>query len=423
MTLERKASLAREASGALASLTPDERATAVAIMSEELLGKAEGILRANRLDVEDASRTTDRAAGAAGDPTRDPILKRLALSADRVSAMAAALREIADLPDVTGEVIDTFRRPNGLVIRKVRVPFGVVGVIYESRPNVTSDAAGLCVKSGNSVILRGGREASRTNLAIVGALRQGLRRAGVTPECVQFVDDPGRSEAARMMTMRGVIDLLVPRGGAALIRAVVDNATVPVIETGMGNCHVYVDKAADLGMAESIAVNAKCGNPAVCNAAEKMLVHKDIAATFLPGAVDRLRRMGVEVRGCSEVRRIVPRVTPATAEDWEKEYLDLIIAVKVVEGVDEAVSHINRFGTGHSEAIVTGDAAAAKAFTGAVDAAVVYVNASTRFTDGGEFGLGAEMGISTQKTHARGPLGMREMTTYKYVVEGSGQTR
>ncbi|QUL98858.1 MAG: glutamate-5-semialdehyde dehydrogenase [Candidatus Fermentithermobacillus carboniphilus] len=413
LAVESQARTAKEASRQLASMEARDRILGLRMMASELLRNQAAILEANRLDVDESLE--------AGLP--QPLVKRLLLTPEKISIMAEGLLEIAELPEVVGEVIETIRRPNGLVIRKIRVPFGVVGIIYESRPNVTSDAAGLCIKSANAVILRGGKEAFRSNRAIVEALRAGLRKARVNPECIQLVADHDRSAALKMMTMRDTIDLLIPRGGPALIKSVVENAKVPVIETGVGNCHVYVDKSADLDKAEAIVVNAKCSNPAVCNAAETLLVHREIAPAFLPKVKRLLEAAGVQLRGCPATLRILPDIEKATEADWETEYLDLILAVKIVNSLEEAIDHINTYGTKHSEAIITEDPRAANLFQTFVDAACVYVNASTRFTDGYEFGFGAEIGISTQKLHARGPMGIRELTTYKYLVDGTGQVR
>ncbi|HHW18001.1 MAG TPA: glutamate-5-semialdehyde dehydrogenase [Firmicutes bacterium] len=413
LAVETQARTAKEASRQLASMEARDRILGLRMMASELLTNQATILEANRLDVDESLE--------AGLP--QPLVKRLLLTPEKISIMAEGLLEIAELPEVAGEVIETIRRPNGLVTRKVRVPFGVVGIIYESRPNVTSDAAGLCIKSANAVILRGGKEAFRSNRAIVEALRAGLRKAGVNPECIQLVADHDRSAALKMMTMRDTIDLLIPRGGPALIKSVVENAKVPVIETGVGNCHVYVDKSADLDKAEAIVVNAKCSNPAVCNAAETLLVHREIAPAFLPKVKTLLEAAGVQLRGCPATLRILPDIEKATEADWETEFLDLILAVKIVNSLEEAIDHINTYGTKHSEAIITEDPRAANLFQTFVDAACVYVNASTRFTDGYEFGFGAEIGISTQKLHARGPMGIRELTTYKYLVDGTGQVR
>ncbi|HHX10376.1 MAG TPA: glutamate-5-semialdehyde dehydrogenase [Firmicutes bacterium] len=413
MTVIDKAKLAKQASNLLAAMSPEARARGLMYMADELEAGQSQILEANQEDLDAADK-----AGITG-----AMRKRLALSEDKIGRMAQALRQIALLQDNLGKTIQMITRPNGLTIKKVRVPFGVIGIIYESRPNVTADAAGLCIKSGNAVILRGGKEALRSNTAITDRLRSGLDKAGITPECIQYVDNPDRSEVHTMMNLRGLIDLLIPRGGPGLIKATIENASIPVIETGVGNCHTYVDAAADLEMAHSIAVNAKLSNPAVCNAMETLLVHESIADKFLPKLARDLAAQGVELRGCPKSREIVAFLEPAMEEDWHTEYLDLVLAIKIVSGVDEAIEHISTYGTAHSEAIVTENPDAAAKFTRSVDAATVYVNASTRFTDGGEFGSGAEMGISTQKLHARGPMGINELMTYKYVVEGTGQVR
>lgn len=413
MSVIEKAKLAKKASRLVAALTPQQRAKALLCMAQELeLGQSH-ILHANKEDLCAAGK-----AGIAG-----AMCKRLALSETKIRAMAEALRQIALLPDNVGEIIERINCPNGLTINKLRVPFGVIAIIYESRPNVTSDVVGLCIKSGNAIVLRGGTEALRSNKAIVSRLRSGLKQAGVSPECVQFVDNPDRSEVQAMMNLREQIDLLIPRGGPGLIQAAIENANIPVIETGTGNCHIYIDAGADLAMAHSIAVNAKVSSPAVCNAMETLLVHEKIAPEFLPGVAEALISHGVELRGCPKSQKLVKSIKPAVEEDWSAEYLDLILAIKVVSGLEEAIEHISEYGTAHSEAIITEDPETAGKFTQSVDAAAVYVNASTRFTDGGEFGFGAEMGISTQKLHARGPMGINELTTYKYAIEGTGQTR
>lgn len=404
---------ARSAAEALRNAGTAAKDRALEIMARRLLAEAEGILAANARDVAEA-----RAAGISG-----PLVKRLALDEKKLGAMAAGLEALTRLPDPVGEGVASWRRPNGLVITQVRVPLGVVGMIYEARPNVTVDAAGICLKTGNAALLRGGKEALRSNQALVGVLRAALAEAGLPEDAVQLVADSDRETARAMMRLNGWLDVLIPRGGEQLIRAVVENATVPVIETGTGNCHVYVDRHADLEMARRIAENAKLSNPAVCNAAEKLLVDRPVAAAFLPVVLAELNEAGVEIRGCPETRALWPAAVPAGAADWDTEYLDLILGVKVVEGVEEAIAHINRHGTRHSEAIVTENYSTARRFTEGVDAAAVYVNASTRFTDGGEFGFGAEIGISTQKLHARGPMGLRELTTTKYVVYGTGQVR
>ncbi len=404
---------AREAAGVLRVAGTAAKDLALSRMADDLWAQRGAVLKANARDMEVARR-----GGLSV-----PLVNRLSLDEKKIAAMVEGLRALIGLPDPVGEVVSGWRRPNGLEIRRVRVPLGVVGMIYEARPNVTVDAAGICLKTGNAVILRGGKEALNSNIALVEILQGALAAAGLPAKAVQLVMDTGRESALAMMRLTGGIDVLIPRGGAGLIRTVVENATVPVIETGTGNCHVYVHRDADPDMALRILLNAKLSNPAVCNAAEKLLVDREVAAEFLPRSLAALAGAGVEVRGCPETVAIWPAAKPMTEEDWETEYLDLVIGVKVVEGLDEAVAHINRYGTRHSEAIVTRDYGAARRFLEEVDAAAVYVNASTRFTDGGEFGFGAEIGISTQKLHARGPMGLREMTTTKYVIEGTGQVR
>jgi len=337
--------------------------------------------------------------------------------------MAKELREVSGLPDPVGEILATWTRPNGLIISQVRVPMGVVGVIYESRPNVTSDSAGICIKSGNAVILRGGSDALNSNLAIGEVLRDALAGTNVPVDAIQVVPSPDRKIAEELMSMRQYIDVLVPRGGYDLINTVVEKSRIPVIETGTGNCHIYVEEDADLVKATPIVINAKVQRPGVCNAAEKLIVHSKIAKKYLPIIIAELRKNGVEVRGDEETRRIVPDTKAATEVDWYTEYLDLIIGVKVVDGLDEAIAHINKFGTHHSDSIITTDFDKAMKFIKEVDSAAVYWNASTRFTDGNQFGLGAEIGISTQKLHARGPMSAQHLTTTKYVVLGNGQIR
>ncbi len=369
-------------------------------------------LEANALDVQAAR---DRGTAAA-------VVDRLALDAGRVSVAADGLRALAVLPDPVGQVVRGFTLPNGLQVRQLRVPLGVVAMIYEGRPNVTVDAAGLALKSGNACVLRGSSSALRSNVAIVEVLRAALERAGLPVDAITLVADTSRDSVKALTRARGLVDLLIPRGGAGLIETVVADAQVPVIETGVGNCHVYVDAAADLDSAVAIVVNAKAQRPSVCNAAETLLVHADVAETFLPRAAAALRDAGVALVGDDTAVRLIG-AEPATAGDWDTEYLDLRLAVRVVDGLDTALDHIARHGTLHTEAIVTSDREAARRFTAEVDAAAVMVNASTRFTDGGEFGFGAEIGISTQKLHARGPMGLQELTTTKYVVEGDGQVR
>ena len=406
---------AREAARALGAASAAKKNAALEEMARALLAQQEAILAASREDTN---------AAEAGGMSR-AMLDRLALSPERIAGMADGLRQVAALPDPIGQILEGSRRPNGLRIEKVRVPLGVIGIIYEARPNVTSDAAALCLKAGNAVILRGGKEALRSNAAVTAALRDGLRAAGMSPDAVQLVEDTSRETANAMMRLHGMIDVLIPRGGAGLIRAVVENASVPVIETGVGNCHVYVDEAADVDMAVAITVNAKASRPSVCNAAETLLVHEAIAPRALPALAGALLEAGVSLRGCERTRELLPGVPvqPAGEEDWKTEYNDYILAVRVVRSLEAAIDHIGKYGTGHSECIVTDSRAAAERFTAAVDAAAVYVNASTRFTDGDMFGLGAEIGISTQKLHARGPMGLRELTSVKYLINGDGQIR
>lgn len=407
--------LARQAARMLATAGEAKKNAALEAIAAALEAHIPAILKANGMDVE--------AAAAAGTP--QAMLDRLSLSETRIKGMADGVREVMALTDPVGETVEGFRRPNGLRIQKVRVPMGVIGIIYEARPNVTSDAAALCLKAGNAVILRGGREAIRSNTAVAEAIREGLIQSGLPADAVQLVTDTSRETATAMMRMNGMIDVLIPRGGAGLIRSVVENATVPVIETGTGNCHVYVDKDADIAMAAAIAVNAKTSRPSVCNAAETLLVHQDIAPQALPVIAAGLREKNVTLRCCGRSAAILAGTPCEKAEeqDWGTEYLDYIMAVRVVDSLEEAVAHIAAYGTGHSECIVTDSYAAAEQFTAQVDAAAVYVNASTRFTDGGEFGMGAEIGISTQKLHARGPMGLRELTTVKYIIRGDGQIR
>lgn len=413
MKVAEAAGRARQAARRLAKADGSSRSEALMRMADRVLEEAEEILAANGQDVE----------AAKGRGVRPSLLDRLQLSPERMKDMAEGLRQVAQLPDPIGEVMERWRQKDGLWIEKIRVPFGVIGMIYESRPNVTADAAGLAVKAGSAVVLRGGSDALRTNRAIVKALRAALRETGLPEDAVILIDDPDRSAVDDLLTAKGLIDVVIPRGGAGLIRHVVETATVPVIETGVGNCHLYVDRAADPDMALSLAVNAKTQRPGVCNAIETLLVHEEIAPNFLPKAIATLRDLGVEIRGCPRTRELVRDVAVASEEDWATEYLAPILAVRVVPDLQAAIDHINRYGTQHSEAIVTEDREAAEAFLREVDAAAVYHNASTRFTDGFQFGFGAEIGISTQKLHARGPMGLKEMTTYKYVVRGTGQVR
>ncbi len=403
---------ARAASVLMGILDSNAKNDILFAMADALEKNAEAIIYANSRDMEKA-RT-------AGRP--DSILDRLLLDEKRICGMANGLRKVAALPDPVGEVIGGSKRPNGLSITKKRVPLGVIGIIYEARPNVTADAIGLCVKSGNCVILRGGSDAVESASAIADAMVEAGIRNGLPEDAVYLIRDVSRESSKALMELTGYLDVLIPRGGAGLIRSVVENAKVPVIETGTGNCHIYVDASADIEMAKNIAVNAKTSRPGVCNAAESLLIHRDIAERFLSAAVPALRKKGVELRGCP-ISAGFAGVKPATEEDYATEYLDLIMSVKVVGSVEEAIEHINRYGTKHSECIVTDSVESARLFQNTVDAAAVYVNASTRFTDGEEFGFGAEIGISTQKLHARGPMGLTELTTYKYILVGDGQIR
>ncbi|MBO8158707.1 glutamate-5-semialdehyde dehydrogenase [Thermosyntropha sp.] len=405
---------ARKAARFLATASTDIKNKALNAMADALEANQEEIIKNNRLDLEAGEKMGLTSA----------MLERLTLNPSRIEAMAEGLREIALLPDPVGEVLGMVKRPNGLDIGRIRTPIGVIGIIYESRPNVTADAAGLCLKSGNAIILRGGEEALNSNRVIARTLSHAAESCGIPEGAIQLVDSVDREAALFMMKMHDYLDVLIPRGGKGLKKAVQENASVPVIMTGMGNCHVYIDEFADLDKAVRIAFNAKVQRPSVCNACETLLVHEKIASRFLPLIVEKYKEASVEIRGCEKVREIIADgIKPATEADWEEEYLDLIIAVKVVQSIDEAIDHINTYGTGHSEAIVTENYTNSRLFMAAVDAAAVYTNASTRFTDGGVFGFGAEMGISTQKLHARGPMGLKELTTTKFVIYGDGQIR
>ena len=405
---------AKSAKRQVSALTTEEKNNALNAMADALVAQEAAILEANALDMEAAKGTVS-----------DVMLDRLKLTSDRIAGMAKGIREVAALPDPVGHLLEEHTRADGLVIQRVSVPMGVIGIIYESRPNVTSDAAALALKAGSVCILRGGKEAFRSANAIVNALRSGLKSVGITENAVNLVQDTSRASATTLMTANGYIDLLIPRGGAGLINACVQNATVPCIATGTGICHVYVEKTADLDMALKIVNNAKTSRPSVCNAEEVLLVDKEIAAKFLPMLYKKLvtdRESPVELRLDETAQSIIPG-TAAGENDFDTEFLDYILAVKCVEGVEEAVTHIAAHSTGHSEAIISSDPKAIQIFTTGVDSSAVYVNASTRFTDGGEFGLGCEMGISTQKLHARGPMGLRELTTYKYIIRGKGHIR
>ena len=403
---------AKAHSATLARARTEVKNQALCTFARLLRENVDEILAANEKDL----------ANAKENGVKDTMLDRLRLTDARIEGMAKGAEDIARLDDPVGKG-DCWTRPNGLTIRRVRVPMGVVGVIFEARPNVAADVAALCIKSGNAVVLRGGKEAIQSNRAIVALARRALAESRLAAEAVQLIENTTRASSEALMQMRGLIDVLVPRGGKGLIRAVVDNARVPVIETGAGNCHLYIHADADLSMALDIAVNAKISRPSVCNACETILVNEAVAEKFLPMLKEAMDAHHCEIRGCERTREILPDVTPATEEDWDTEYNDLILAVRVVDTLDEARIHINRYGTGHSETIVTNDLSAAEYFQSAVDAAAVYVNASTRFTDGGEFGFGAELGISTQKLHARGPMGLTALTTEKYLINGSGQVR
>ena len=418
MTTREILQAAKAARPALQGADTQQKNTALLAMADALEAQTAEILAANAQDMEAARGTIS-----------EVMLDRLALTKDRIAGMAEGVRQVAALPDPVGRVLRTVERPNGLVIRKVAVPMGVVAIIYESRPNVTSDAAALAVKAGSACVLRCGKEAHRSAAAIVEALRSGLQQVGLPRELVSLVEDTSRQSATELMTAVGLVDLLIPRGGAGLIRSCVENATVNVIETGTGICHVYVDKDADLDMALSIVENAKTSRPSVCNAEEVLLVHSAVAADFLPRLRERLvddrtaaGKPPVELRLDSRAAAIIPG-TPAGPEDFDTEFLNYILAVKVIDSLEEAIAHISAHSTGHSDAIITADADTAGRFTALVDSAAVYWNASTRFTDGGEFGLGCELGISTQKLHARGPMGLEELCTYKYVITGEGQVR
>lgn len=411
--LEIMGAKAKEASRFLmtAGSKKDEALNAIA---KALRENADKIIKANDIDIEN-----EKKAGLT-----KSLLDRLKLTEERINGMADGVSEVASLADPVGRVLDGRTLKNGLQIEKVTVPMGVIGIIFEARPNVTSDAAALCLKAGSAVILRGGKEAINSNKAIAEIMRDAIENAGLPRDCVSLVEDTTRQSATELMQLSDYLDVLIPRGGAGLIKSVVENAKVPVIETGVGNCHVYVDKSADVDMAKSIIFNAKTSRPSVCNAIETVLVHKDIAEKALPEIKAELDKMNVEIRGCERTRAILgDSVIPATENDYAIEFLDYILAVKVVDSLDDALAHIAKYSTGHSESIITSDYESANKFTACVDSAAVYVNASTRFTDGGEFGLGAEIGISTQKLHARGPMGLNELTSSKFIIRGNGQIR
>ena len=404
---------AKEASYILSNLSTTRKNEALESIAKKLLEKSDYIIGENKKDLEEA-----KLKGMS-----ESMLDRLSLNEDRIKGMADGLRDVINLNDPVGEVLGMWNRPNGLQIGQKRVPIGVIGIIYEARPNVTCDAAGLCLKTGNAVMLRGGKEAINSNIAIIETLREGLKEANVPEDAVQLIYDTRREIATEMMRLNDYIDVLITRGGAGLIKAVVQNATVPVIETGTGNCHIYIDSECDIDMAKDIVVNAKTSRPSVCNAAESLVIHEAIANEALPVIANALKEKGVILKGDKKSIEIVDYIEEATEEDYYTEFLDYFMSVKIVKDIDEAISHINKHNTGHSEAIVTKNYDSSQKFMQRVDAAAVYVNASTRFTDGAEFGFGAEIGISTQKLHARGPMGLKELTTTKYIIFGNGQIR
>lgn len=412
--LEDMGKQAKAAARVLAVAGTDQKNQALAAVAAALRAHTEEILAANREDLENG-----RQSGLG-----EALLDRLALSEARIAGMADGMLEVAALPDPIGVIESGSTRPNGMQVLKVRVPLGVIGIIFEARPNVTADAAALCLKSGNAVILRGGKEAIHSNRAIAAVMRRAVESTGLPADCIQLVEDTSRASATALMRLNGYLDVLIPRGGAGLIKATVENATVPVIETGTGNCHAFVDASADLAMAAEIVYNAKTSRPSVCNALETLLVHKDVAEAFLPLVKRRLDEKQVELRGCERTREILgDRVLPASESDYATEFLDYILAVRVVDDLDEAIAHITRYSSGHSEVIITESLSNARRFEQEIDSAAVYVNVSTRFTDGGMFGFGAEIGISTQKLHARGPMGAPQLTSEKYIIRGNGQVR
>lgn len=413
MTLEELGVAAKAAEPQLIKLTTEQKNEALIAVAEGLVADTESILEANAKDI----------ANAKENHMAEGLIDRLLLTRERIEAMAEGLKQVASLKDPIGEILETFERPNGLTVVQKRVPLGVIGIIYESRPNVTADAFGLCFKTGNVVILKGGKDAIHSNLSITTSIRSTLRKLNIAEDSVQLITDTDRETTRAFMKLNAYVDVLIPRGGAGLIRTVVENATIPVIETGTGNCHIYVDEAADIDMAIPIIMNAKTQRIGVCNACESLLVHENIKEQLLPKLAEALKTKNVVMRGDEAVCRILPEAEPATEEDWGTEYLDYIISMKTVSDVEEAIAHINKYNTKHSEAIITNNMEHAEKFLNEVDAAAVYVNASTRFTDGFEFGFGAEIGISTQKLHARGPMGLKALTSYKYVIYGTGQIR
>lgn len=404
---------AKNASVELARLMTPDKNKALLNVSVALINNMDLIIDANKKDVEKAIENGIKGA----------FIDRLTINPDRIKGMADGLKDVASLPDPVGEVISMKTLDNGLIIGQKRVPMGVIGIIFESRPNVTADAFGLCLKAGSATILRGGKEAINTNIAIVNIIRKSLENLNINPDAIQIIEDTDRKIASEMMCLNDYIDVLIPRGGAGLIQSVIKNSTVPTIQTGIGNCHIFVDESAKLDDAINIVLNAKTQRPGVCNAAEKLLIHKNIAKDFMPEICKKLQEKNVEIRGDKEVVESVQGAIEATAEDWATEYEDLIMSVKIVDNIDDAIEHIRKYTTHHSEAIITENYSNAQKFLNEIDAAAVYVNASTRFTDGGQFGLGAEIGISTQKLHARGPMGLKELTTTKYIIYGNGQIR
>lgn len=404
---------AKRAERVLMTASSEKKNEALINIAKALVDGSDYIIKENAKDIENA-----RLSGMS-----ESMIDRLALNKDRIIGISQGVKQVAALDDPCGKVISGSKRPNGLSIEKVTVPLGVIAVIFESRPNVTVDAAALCLKSGNAVILRGGKEAIGSNMALAKLMRAALKEAGLPEDCIQLVEDTSRDSATALMKMNGYVDVLIPRGGAGLIRSCVENASVPVIETGTGNCHIYVDEDADIAMARDIIFNAKTSRPSVCNACESLVIHKNIAEKALPIIKEKLDEKKVIIHGDEITRQIIDGVVPASEEDYAKEYLNYEISVKVVDNIDEAIEHIMKYSSGHSECIVTNSYRSQKKFTEEIDAAAVYVNASTRFTDGGEFGFGAEIGISTQKLHARGPLGLPELTSFKYIVKGEGQIR
>ena len=411
--LEKLGQNAKDAEVVLRNLSTNDKNRTLEIVAQALVDHTEEILKANALDIENGKNNQ----------MPEGLIDRLMLNADRIEGMADGLRQLVGLEDPIGEVTGMKKRPNGLLIGQKRVPLGVIGIIYEARPNVTSDAFGLCFKTGNVVILKGGSDAIHSNTAIVKCIREALVSAGITENAIQLIEDTSRETAAEFMKMNQYVDVLIPRGGRGLIKAVVNQSTIPVIETGTGNCHIYVDETADIQMAADIVINAKTQRVGVCNACESLLVNRKVKDAFLPVLAERLKEKHVEVRADKDAGELMPGAVAATEEDWGTEYLDYILSVKVVDSVDDAIAHINKYNTKHSEAIITNDYAHSQKFLDEVDAAAVYVNASTRFTDGNEFGFGAEIGISTQKLHARGPMGLLALTTTKYIIYGSGQVR